>query len=172
MCRKITASMALTLFLLILLSLPMAVTATQPDIQESFGYDPFSDATKELLIAQNVAKTSHRNILLIAGGPWCIQCRKFDAYIKKNPDLQALIDSRFVMLKVYFGELNENEEFFSRFQKAFGYPYFWLLHHSGDTLASASILDFRGNEDAIYNKPKLIEFLTSYAANIESAPAT
>ena len=100
------------------------------------GYDPKADPVAALKAAEAEAHASGRQVLVEAGGAWCRWCWAMDAFLNKNPDIEADLEKTFVKVKVYYGDENENKAFFATLPKARGYPHFWIVDADGKVLQS------------------------------------
>ena len=100
------------------------------------GYDPKADPAAALKAAESEARSSGRQVLVEAGGAWCRWCWAMDAFLDKNPDIEAGLEKSFVKVKVYYGDENENKAFFATLPKAKGYPHFWIVDADGKVLQS------------------------------------
>lgn len=97
------------------------------DHSNDLGYKKNEDPTSQITKASDVAKKEKKLILLIAGGDWCRWCHVLNQYLSNNKSIYDNINETFVVAKIYVGEANMNEEFFSRLPKATGYPHFWVV---------------------------------------------
>lgn len=60
---------------------------------------PYDDKENaELKIAELVkqAKVENKNIMLQAGGNWCIWCLRFDKYVQTTPELKSVVDQNYI----------------------------------------------------------------------------
>ena len=133
---------------------------TAPDDYTS-AYDPKRDPDRDLAMAEAEAAKADKRILLDVGGYWCIWCRTLDKFFSENSDIAKLRDSKFVVMKVYMGGLNENVSFLSRFPKIPGYPYIFVLDSAGQLLASKEPSDFV-NQAGNYSADRVKKFLASW----------
>jgi thioredoxin 1 len=80
---------------------PAASSGTMPPYNEA------ADAHAEIRAATTQAATAKKDILLIFGANWCVDCRELSANMVKSP-LSDLIDRRYVVVKVDVGNWNRN----------------------------------------------------------------
>ncbi|WP_144393485.1 thioredoxin family protein [Pleionea sediminis] len=136
-------------------------------LAKDIGYDPLKDPFEQLDNAIEIAKKDNQLILVIAGGDWCRWCYVLDDYFKSNTKVYNRLKETFVPLKVYYGDENRNEEFFSQLPKAKGYPHFWVISpeklviHSQETGVFEEGND--GYSDSVFNK--FIEYFEQYISN-------
>jgi thiol:disulfide interchange protein len=99
-------------------------------------YNPQRDAAQDLKVAMAEAQRTGRRVLLDVGGQWCSWCRTMDRFFEEHPDLLALREKNFVMLKVNYSPENKNEAFLGRYPKIPGYPHLFVLDATGKLLHS------------------------------------
>lgn len=97
-------------------------------------YDPKENA--ELKIAELVkqAQTENKNIMLQAGGNWCIWCLRFNNYVQTTPELKKIVDDNYIYYHLNYSPDNKNEKIFAKYGdpgKKFGYPVFIVLDKDG-----------------------------------------
>ena len=80
-------------------------------------YDESADAHAAIRAATAQAATEKKDILLIFGANWCIDCRELSANMVKSP-LSDLVDRRYVVVKGGRRQLEPE----SRLVKAWGDP--------------------------------------------------
>ncbi|HEY7788238.1 MAG TPA: thioredoxin family protein [Casimicrobiaceae bacterium] len=141
--------------------LAMAVTtAMATELPPKF--DPSRDAAADVARAVALAKTQGRRVIVDVGGEWCSWCHILDRFIASNHDVRALIDARYVWVKVNFSKENRNEMVLGQWPKITGYPHLFVLDansalvHSQDTGALES-----GNG---YDKRKFIDMLRRWTS--------
>ena len=69
-------------------------------------YDDSADAHAALAAALKEARSANKDVLVIFGANWCADCRALDEAMRGSS--AALIDSRFVVIKVNVGNFNAN----------------------------------------------------------------
>jgi thiol:disulfide interchange protein len=124
-------------------------------------YDPARDAEKDIRDALAEAKRTGKRVMLEVGGEWCIWCHIMDAYFEKNPELLALREKNFVMLKINFSEENKNEQVLSRYPAVKGYPHIFVLDKDGKLLHSQDTGKLE--EGKSYNLAKFMAFLKEWS---------
>ncbi|OVE56659.1 thioredoxin family protein [Chryseobacterium mucoviscidosis] len=97
-------------------------------------YDPKADAEKDIqnLIAK--AKKEKKNIMIQAGGNWCIWCLRFNQYVQTTPELKKLVDDNYLYYHLNYSPENKNEKIFAKYGDPgtkFGYPVFIVLDQNG-----------------------------------------
>lgn len=163
-----TLSRVLTSLLFVLLS-PLVVAQSLPT-----KFDPQRDAAQDVMAAQNLAKDTGRRVLVDVGGEWCSWCRMLDQFIASQPQIKALIDSRYVWVKVNYSPKNKNKDVLSKWPKIRGYPYFLVLDGDGKLLHAQGVqgleTETENERDENYDPDRFMAFLNHYAAPA-SAPA-
>ncbi len=100
-------------------------------------YDPKADAEADLtkLIAQ--AKEEGKNIIIQAGGNWCIWCLRFNQYVQTTPELKGIVDANYLYYHLNYSPDNKNEKVFAQYGnpgEKFGYPVFIVLDKNGNMI--------------------------------------
>jgi len=116
----------------------VTIGAFQHAAAASLGYDPQADPFDQYHEAVERARTDGKLVLVIAGGDWCSWCHRLDRFIERNDEVRQALDEAFVTIKVYVGDENYNEIFFSQLPPARGAPHFWIVSPQRDVLASQS----------------------------------
>jgi thiol:disulfide interchange protein len=124
-------------------------------------YDPARNASQDIKEAVAEAQRTKRRVLVEVGGEWCIWCHHMDDFFTNNPDMQALRDKSFVIVKVNFSEENKNEEALSQYPKVAGYPHIFVLDNAGNLVHSQDTGQLE--EGKGYNLEKFKAFLTDWA---------
>ncbi|MEI7489739.1 MAG: thioredoxin family protein [Chryseobacterium sp.] len=75
-------------------------------------YNPKADAQKDIdaLIVQG--KKENKNIMIQAGGNWCIRCLRFNQFVQTTPELKEIVDKNFVYYHLNYSPDNKNEVVF------------------------------------------------------------
>lgn len=97
-------------------------------------YDPKADAQADInkLVAQ--AKKEGKNIMIQAGGNWCIWCLRFNQYVQTTPELKNIVDKNYLYYHLNYSPENKNEKIFAEYGNPgdkFGYPVFIVLDKNG-----------------------------------------
>jgi thioredoxin-related protein len=125
---------------------------------EDLGYDPKADPFAQLAQGVALAKAQDKLVLLISGGDWCVWCHYLNAFVKGNADVERQLYDTFVVVKVYVGDENKNERFFSNWPEAAGAPHFWVFSTDGNLLSSQPTLVLEDG-DKSYDKQKVLDFI-------------
>jgi thiol:disulfide interchange protein len=102
-----------------------------------------------------------KHVMLEVGGEWCIWCHILDAFFEKNPELLALREKNFIMLKINFSEENKNEQVLSRYPAISGYPHIFVLDAKGKLLHSQDTAKLE--EGKSYNLARFTAFLKEWS---------
>lgn len=97
-------------------------------------YDANANAEKDIenLIAK--AKKENKNIILQAGGNWCIWCLRFNQYVQTTPELKTIVDKNYLYYHLNYSPENKNEKVFAKYGNPgakYGYPVFIVLDKNG-----------------------------------------
>jgi thioredoxin-related protein len=116
------------------------------------GYDPQADPFDQYHEAVARAQAENKLVLVIAGGDWCGWCHRLNKFMKAE-DIRKSVDDTFVIVKVYVGDENLNELFFSQLPEARGAPHFWVISPEKHVLKSQSTVAFerkKGYDKAVF----------------------
>jgi hypothetical protein len=128
---------------------------------ERLGYNPSADPFEQYHAAIAQANAEHKLVLVIAGGDWCSWCHKLNRFVTANIDVDAALHDTFVVMKVYVGDENFNEFFFSQLPEARGAPHFWVISPDRSVLASQSTEPFEHGKRG-YDKKQFLQFVSDW----------
>lgn len=120
-----------------------------------------ADARINALIKQ--AKKENKNIMIQAGGNWCIWCLRFNNFVQTTPELKKLVDENYLYYHLNYSPKNKNEKIFARYGNPgdkFGYPVFIVLDKNGKQIhiQDSAVLE----EGKGYNTEKVKAFFTAW----------
>jgi thiol:disulfide interchange protein len=124
-------------------------------------YDPRRDPAQDLALASAEAKSSNRNIFIIVGGEWCGWCHAMDRFFRDHPDLTALREKNYVLLKVSMSQENPNQRFLKRYPPIHGYPHIFILDANTKLLKSQPSNELE--EGNSYNADRFSKLLDQFA---------
>ena len=136
----------------------VAAMGAQNSSAANLGYDPQADPFEQYHDAIAAAKAEGKLVLVIAGGDWCRWCHVLNKFVKSNDDVRERLDDAFVVMKVYIGDENYNEMFFSQLPAARGAPHFWIVSPDKQVLASQSTGAFERDKKG-YDKGEFLDFI-------------
>lgn len=97
-------------------------------------YDPKADAEKDIRALIAKAKKEKKNIMIQAGGNWCIWCLRFNNYVQTTPELKQMVDENYLYYHLNYSPDNKNEKVFGKYinlkEQQF-YPFFIILDKNG-----------------------------------------
>ena len=123
-------------------------------------YDTARNPAEDVRAAIDRAQTEHKRVLVEVGGQWCGWCKILDRFFKDTPEVHALLEQHFLIVKVNFSRENENTEFLSQYPAIHGYPHIFVLESDGSFLHSqdtALLEEGRG-----YNQQAVVSFLREW----------
>lgn len=130
-------------------------------------YHPEENAEEKIkkLILQ--AKKEKKNIILQAGGNWCVWCLRFNNFVKKTPELKEIVDRNYLYYHLNFSPENKNEKVFTKYGdpgKKYGYPVFIILDKNGKMIhvQNSEVLE----EGKGYSVEKTKEFFNKWIPKI------
>lgn len=126
-------------------------------------YDAKANAEKDIENLVAKAKKENKNIMIQAGGNWCIWCLRFNQYVQTTPELKKLVDDNYLYYHLNYSPDNKNEKVFSKYGNPgdeFGYPVFIVLDQNGKMIhvQKSDVLE----EDKGYSLEKVKEFFKSW----------
>lgn len=126
-------------------------------------YNPKADAQADInkLVAQ--AKKEGKNIMIQAGGNWCIWCLRFNNFVQETPELKELVDKNYLYYHLNYSPDNKNEKVFAQYGnpgEKFGYPVFIVLDKDGKMIKVQQSDVFE--EGKGYSKEKVKEFFNTW----------
>ena len=126
-------------------------------------YDPKADAVEDIKALVALAKKENKNIILQAGGHWCIWCLRFNDFVEKTPELKSIIEENFLYYHLNYSPDNKNEKVFAQYGNPgdkYGYPVFIVLDKNGKMIhvQDSSVLE----ADKGYGLEKVEEFFNSW----------
>lgn len=124
----------------------------------TLGYDPKADPFEQYHEAIAAAEAQGKLVLVIAGGDWCRWCYVLDRFLSRNDEVKTQLDDAFVVMKVYVGDENYNEDFFAQLPRAYGAPHFWIVSPERVVLASQSTGELERGRNG-YDKDAFVSFI-------------
>jgi len=140
-------------------ALALAPAGSSPALPDRF--DPQRDAAADLRQALALAGEEGKKVLVDVGGEWCAWCHIFDRFVAARPQVQKVLQDRYVLLKVNYSPQNRNEQLLSRWPKATGYPHFHVLDAAGAWVASQPSGQLEAGRD--YDEAKVLAFLRRHS---------
>lgn len=154
--RTIAASLALLATLL----------CAQASAATKLGYEPQADPFEAYHAAIEQAERENKYLLIIAGGDWCHWCHVLDRFVARDAEVDEKLHDTFVVMKVYVGFDNYNDDFFSQLPPAKGAPHFWIVSPEKEVLASQSTGGFEaGKGKSEYDKQAFLTFIDTWKAH-------
>ena len=126
-------------------------------------YDATENAEAKIAELVKKAKAENKNIILQAGGNWCIWCLRFNNFVQTTPELKEIVDANYLYYHLNYSPENKNEKVFAKYENPgakFGYPVFIVLDQNGKmihTQDSAVLEEGKG-----YSKEKVKEFFEKW----------
>lgn len=97
-------------------------------------YHPEENAEKKIAELVKQAQKENKNIMIQAGGNWCIWCLRFNQFVQTTPELKEIVDKNYIYYHLNYSPDNKNEKVFSKYDNPgdkFGYPVFIVLDKDG-----------------------------------------
>lgn len=97
-------------------------------------YNETENAEQKIAELVKKAKKENKNIILQAGGNWCIWCLRFNQFVQTTPELKNLVDENYIYYHLNFSPKNKNEKIFESYGnpgEKYGFPVFIILDKDG-----------------------------------------
>ncbi len=126
-------------------------------------YNDKENAEEKIAELVKKAQVENKNIILQAGGNWCIWCLRFNQYVQDTPELKKIVDDNYLYYHLNYSKENKNEKVFAKYGNPgdkFGYPVFIVLDKDGKMIHvqdSAVLEDGKG-----YGLEKVKEFFSKW----------
>lgn len=130
-------------------------------------YNPKENAEEKIAEIVKQAQKKNKNIMIQAGGNWCIWCLRFNNFVNETAELKEIVDRNYLYYHLNFSPENKNEKIFKKYGepgKKYGYPVFIVLDKKGKlihTQSSEILEDGKG-----YSVEKTKEFLNKWTPKI------
>jgi hypothetical protein len=135
----------------------------------NLGYDPQADPFEQYHAAIATAQSENKLVLVIAGGDWCSWCYALDRFFVRDDAVRRGLDAAFVVMKVYVGDENYNQDFFSQLPEARGAPHFWIISPDRRVLASQSTGEFERRGKG-YDRQEFLSFIERWKNHATQGP--
>lgn len=129
-------------------------------------YNPKENAEKKLAELVQKAQAEGKNIMIQAGGNWCIWCLRFNQYVLDHPELKKFVDENYYYYHLNYSKEKKNEKLFKKFGNPgkYGFPVFVILDKNGKQIHTQSSDIFEDeNDDNSYNYEKVKAFFEKWA---------
>ncbi len=128
-------------------------------------YDEKANAEKDIENLVAKAKKEKKNIMIQAGGNWCIWCLRFNQYVQTTPELKKLADDNYLYYHLNYSPGNKNEKVFGKYGNPgdqYGYPVFIVLDQNGKMIhvQQSDVLE----EGKGYSLEKVKTFFSTWTA--------
>jgi len=147
--------------ILLCLFVPGALAGAGQALHDSRHYDPARDPFQDLDAAADRAASANKKVLVMVGGDWCSWCHILEAFLAENPDVKNRLYGTFEVVKVYLGEENYNEDFFSYFPDLNGVPHFYIVSAERTVLGSQSTAELEKSRS--YDKGRFMSFIDGWS---------
>lgn len=128
-------------------------------------YNAAENAEARIAELVKQAKAENKNIILQAGGNWCIWCLRFNNFVQTTPELKEIVDKNYLYYHLNYSPENKNAKVFAKYDnpgEKFGYPVFVVVDQNGKmihTQDSAVLEEGKG-----YSIEKVKEFFLKWTA--------
>lgn len=108
--------------------------AAEENVKLKKPYHPEENAEEKIAELVKQAQKENKNIMIQAGGNWCIWCLRFNNFVQETPELKEIVDKNFLYYHLNFSPENKNEKIFAQYGnpgEKYGYPVFIVLDKNG-----------------------------------------
>lgn len=126
-------------------------------------YHPDDDAEAKINALLLRARKENKNVILQAGGNWCVWCLRFDDFRKKNKSVRDNLAKNYLYYHLNYSTENKNPKVFEKYvpeDTKLGYPFFIVLDKNGNVLKLQESGSFENG--ITYDAYKVVEFLNTY----------
>lgn len=126
-------------------------------------YHPEENAEAKIVALIKQAQKENKNIMIQAGGNWCIWCLRFNNFVQTTPELKKQVDDNYVYYHLNYSPDNKNEKIFAKYGNPgdkYGYPVFIVLDKNGKQIHTqdSSVLE----EGKGYSMEKVKKFFDDW----------
>ncbi len=123
-------------------------------------YNVEADAKADLKAAMDKAGKEGKHVLIQVGGNWCKWCIKFHEFVKKDAQIDSLINADYVFILINYSKENRNLELMKQLEypQRFGFPVLVILDAEGMRLHTQDSGFLESGNDS-YSKEKIMTFL-------------
>ncbi|HXR57107.1 MAG TPA: thioredoxin family protein [Casimicrobiaceae bacterium] len=125
-------------------------------------FDPSRDAAADVAQAVATASAQGKRVIVDVGGEWCSWCHILDRFIASNADVRALIDAKYVWVKVNYSKENRNRALLSHWPAIEGYPHLFVLDANGRLVHSQDTSELESGKG--YDKPRVVAMLRRWSS--------
>ncbi|SPW29060.1 Disulfide bond reductase DsbH precursor [Elizabethkingia miricola] len=118
-------------------------------------YHPEENAEAKIAELTALAKKENKNIMIQAGGNWCIWCLRFNNYVQTTPELKKLADDNYIYYHLNYSPDNKNEKIFAKYGNPgdkYGYPVFIVLDKDGKQIHTQDSSVWKKVRDIVWIK--------------------
>lgn len=126
-------------------------------------YNPKADAMGEIRTAMSIANKEGKHVYIQIGGNWCPWCIKLHNFLKADAQIDSILRSDYVAVKVNYSRENKNLEVLKMldYPQRFGFPVLVILDTNGKRIHTqdSGLLE-SGND---YDRKKILSFLRNWS---------
>lgn len=126
-------------------------------------YHPEDDATAKINALLIRARKENKNVILQAGGNWCVWCLRFDDFRRKNKAVRENLAKNYLYYHLNYSTENKNPTVFEKYVPEgtkLGYPFFIVLDKDGNVLKLQESGSFENG--ITYDTQIVVDFLNKY----------
>ncbi|HEX6848792.1 MAG TPA: thioredoxin family protein [Chitinophagaceae bacterium] len=141
-----------------------SLTGFAQDMKKFNLYKPDEKAETEIAKAVIEAKKVGKHVLIQIGGNWCIWCARFHEYVKKDAQLDSLMNANYVVYHLNYSKENYNAKLLAKYNypQRFGFPVFLILDGEGKLLHTQNSWYLEDGKTS-YEREKVKLFFTEWS---------
>ena len=123
-------------------------------------YHPEEDGDMRINQLLKQAKKEGKKVLVQIGGNWCVWCLRFNHLVTTTPELQQILNKKYIYYHLNYSPENKNEKAFKKYGnpgEQYGYPAFLILSAKGEVLFTQKSEDLEDGKG--YDPKKVKKFL-------------
>ena len=151
-------------FFLLCFFLFFSFTVFSQDMKKFNLYKPDEKAEAEIANVVGEAKRSGKHVLIQIGRNWCIWCARFHEFVKKDSQLDSLMNANYVVYHLNYSKENYNAKLLTKynFPQRFGFPVFLILDGEGNLLHTQNSWYLEDGKTS-YERDKIKSFFTEWS---------
>jgi len=141
-----------------------SVASVSQDLKKFNLYKPDEKAEAEITRAVSEAQKSVKHVLIQIGGNWCSWCARFHEFVKKDAQLDSLMNANYIVYHLNYSKENYNVKLLTKynFPQRFGFPVFLILDGEGNLLHTQNSWYLEDGKTS-YEREKVKSFFTEWS---------
>jgi len=127
-------------------------------------YTPGENAEQKIAEAISKARKEGKYVLIMVGGNWCDWCSTFHNFVAKDPKIDSIIRSAYVVYQLNVSKEDFNAKLLAKYgyPQRFGCPVFLVLDGVGNRIHTQDSSYLEDGKHS-YDRDKVISFLSGWS---------